>query len=713
MRRYISELFKKIMLRPLLIPAVVIFLILTIFLNVKSVKEETTDEIIDIQITIEQVDFKLNGKKSYIGRIGINKILVVTDEPLYPGYKLYCKGYFKSFNEPTNPGEFDYSKYMSNKGIKSSFIVNSITEIKSFYIGKILTEVRYFIRNKVFSILSVRLDETGLSYLSALCLGDSSLVSSEVTRDFRVLNCSHVLAVSGSHFAGFILLLPFVGEKFKINKRIYKLVNLIVIILLGFMTGWSESVTRASIMCICGLYMRDSVSGMSFSALVMMIGNPYSVLSNGFKMSYCACIGILLLNQKTKDFLQNYLKNKHITELLSVTLSSQVGVLIFSSINSTRLGIAQIVSQIVSGIIIEIICVFFILGILLSFIEISFLPASILAELLIIIIKKLSRFAFISIDISLAYVCVPIIVICIVIMTFTRYQNRDFAVSLISFVLISGVIVNSILGCFRKDQTKIIFIDVGQGDCCLIITDRYNCLIDSGVGDNGISTIPYVLDYYSISTVDFAIMTHWDEDHGGGMMELLKSQRVDKVYTSFTDENDNRNNLLQSHFEDSDLDDVMKHFYKLDAGQSIILSDNDCINIIWPLCSSNGENEDSLVIDYKSFNTSVLFTGDIDETCEKEIIDKHLVNDIDVLKVAHHGSRFSSSKYFLDAVRPENAIISVGEYNYYGHPSRETLDRLGEVEAKQFLTSKNGAIIVNISRNGYFIDTFKENKDGF
>ena len=130
--------------------------------------------------------------------------------------------------------------------------------------------------------------------------------------------------------------------------------------------------------------------------------------------------------------------------------------------------------------------------------------------------------------------------------------------------------------------------------------------------------------------------------------------------------------------------------------------------VLWPCGETHdGGNPESIVGILCVNSVRIMMTGDIDDGSEMVMVHNGAVTDCDILKVAHHGSRTSSCPEFLSSCAPENAVISVAEYNVYGHPAAETLNRLGKVEANIFLTSKNGAIIVKIQRNKYSINCFK------
>ena len=235
---------------------------------------------------------------------------------------------------------------------------------------------------------------------------------------------------------------------------------------------------------------------------------------------------------------------------------------------------------------------------------------------------------------------------------------------------------------FPKDL-EIHFLDVGQGDSCFIITpNRKTILIDGGGStsstfDVGKDTlIPYLLDK-GYTNLDYVFISHFDQDHVGGILPVLEELHVGQVFISKQEEkSENYKTFLEL---------VKKKKLKMQevkAGDKITIEDVS-FQILWPIekqIEENQLNNNAMVmkLQYKSF--SMLFTGDIEEVAEKKILDtyqNHLeILKATVLKVAHHGSKSSSTDKFLEAVNSKVAIIGVGENNMFGHPSNVVLERL-------------------------------------
>ena len=234
---------------------------------------------------------------------------------------------------------------------------------------------------------------------------------------------------------------------------------------------------------------------------------------------------------------------------------------------------------------------------------------------------------------------------------------------------------------------KVYFIDVGQGDCILIEDGTSAMLIDAGNPENGPDIVSYIKKL-GISKLDFVIATHPHADHIGGMADVINAFDIGRIimpkveHTTRTFEN-----LLLT---------IRNKGLKITApvpGTEYRLG-NTSFTILAPNSSSyKNLNDYSVVVRLTYGSTSFLFTGDAEQTSEKEILAKGYNIKSDVLKVGHHGSKTSTTTRFLDAVSPRYAVICVGANNQYGHPAPETLSKLAERGIKVYRIDEAGTII--------------------
>lgn len=259
---------------------------------------------------------------------------------------------------------------------------------------------------------------------------------------------------------------------------------------------------------------------------------------------------------------------------------------------------------------------------------------------------------------------------------------------------ITGSIAETDIGYGEFEELQVHFIDVGQGDCTLITCGDQSMLIDAGDNSKG-TAVQLYLQKRGIDRLDYMIGTHPDADHIGGM---------DVVVTKF----DCRQIMLPNVSNDTatyrDVIDAMNYKGYQNTlpvvGNTYSLGDAT-FTIIAPNGTYDDTNNYSIGIRLVHGKNSFLFVGDAEEEAERDMLQNGLELSADVLKVAHHGSRSSSSWEFINAVNPMYAVISCGSNNAYGHPSAETLNTLRNAGIKVYRTDDDGSIVA--TSDGYGI----------
>jgi len=282
--------------------------------------------------------------------------------------------------------------------------------------------------------------------------------------------------------------------------------------------------------------------------------------------------------------------------------------------------------------------------------------------------------------------------------------------NIVPFFLLSLILIFA--GCLHQDTLsraiesstmrvlKVYVLDVGQGDSIFIITpNRHTILIDGGLEGNGKLILSY-LKKEQVMKLDYIIATHPHPDHIGGLVEVINSIPVGRIYvngeTETSEENTNFMNAAKKY------DILVMHRgdnITLDSVHFIALNPSDTPQKF-------NSNDNSIVIKITYGAENILLMGDCGIDCEQDILNAGFDVHAQILKVGHHGSKSTSSQVFLDAVRPKEVIISVGAGNEYGHPVQEILDRL-RLCCRVYRTDIDGTITVEVTAVSYSITSEK------
>ena len=282
----------------------------------------------------------------------------------------------------------------------------------------------------------------------------------------------------------------------------------------------------------------------------------------------------------------------------------------------------------------------------------------------------------------------------------------------IIFIVLAGLsLVNISLAALAYNLNKksglleVNFFDVGQGDSAFIETAGYQILVDGGPDQSVLEKLSREIPFWD-RDIDLVILTHPENDHMAGLLEVLERYKVENIlWTGVV-----RDTAVFREWEEL----IKKEGARIVVAQSLLRIDlNDSyIDILYPFKDLAGKeskdsNDTSIVARLVFGGTSFLFTGDIDKSVEKDIAERNAELKTGVLKVAHHGSKTSTSGEFLDRVLPEYAVISVGKDNKYGHPTKEVLDILSKYGIMIFRTDEVGDIKIISNGEKYAVSNFQ------
>lgn len=676
---------------------------------------------------------KINENKSYKNtnlQLNVKK----EEKLLSYGDKIIIKGNFEEASSARNEGGFDYKQYLKSKNVYGIISVDK-KDIK--LIKKNNVDVIDLLANKVSNSMKIKIEQNlsneTSKLLSGILIGNKNNLQKEIQEDFRNSSLSHVLAISGMHVSYIMLGITFVINKMKFNKKISKIITIFILLFFIILTGKTASVTRACFMSsyiiLASLFHKKAhvLASISISLLIILIINPYLILDIGLQLSYGGTIGIVLiypilkkLKKKKEDKNSKFKKIIHkvkekILDIILITISANLVIFPIVLFHYNTISFTFIISNLLISPIIGIIIILGFISVFASYIispisKVMFLILQTFLNLLI----KIAHFCA-ELPFSKVYFPTPKIYVIIIYYVFLIFiileRNKIIVIKkinkkiIIIFVIII-IILNLILNFIPKTFT-ISFIDVGQGDSMLISTPKGKKILIDGGGSRdeesfniGKQTlIPYLLNK-GITKLDYILISHFDSDHATGVAQILGKIDVSSIIlTRQLEENDIYRHILSIAKEKK-----IKLIYVKEG--DVLKIGGIKISIIHPenkLMINNPMNNNSIVckVEYNSF--SMLLTGDIEMEAEELILRKNINLKADVLKVAHHGSKTSTTGEFLKAINPKVALIGVGKNNNFGHPSNEVIQRLKENGTRIYRTDENGEISITVNKKGRII----------
>ncbi|WP_251717057.1 DNA internalization-related competence protein ComEC/Rec2 [Lactobacillus agrestimuris] len=572
----------------------------------------------------------------------------------------------------TNLGEFDYQKYYSAQGIyqriKLKKFTLSFTKIDFF--GK-LHQIRYRLQ-KYFDSMPQLL---GFFSSELILAENNSSKNQRILNNYRNLGVIHLLSISGLHVGIYTLVVSFLCFSLKFTEEETFLLCVLVLLVGIFLSDGQAGFIRASLSYILGKifsFHKIKLSGidlLGLTCLIHILFLPQLFLNVGAILSYILALG-LQLTSKIPSIFQSILLNLLLTPFLLIY---------FFQINVLTVIFNLLIVPYFNWIVLPI--TFLNMFTANSISKFSGFLENIL-ENTETIIEKISKtnFGIITFGKIEWWQCAIVLFLSLV---FLFYLNEHKAKLKIKIRFIYSLLIVYILlfiSIHCPSWGQVTFIDVGQGDSILITTPfpRKVYMIDTG-GKLNFSgkklrpqiektTIP-MLKAQGISKIDGLFVSHQDADHVGDVRPLLEEIQVDHLYMA--------KGLIKNASFRKRIDGVINRteLVELIAGMQV-KDEKINFNVVYPFKPGSGKNEDSLSLLFNLAGKNWLFTGDLGQEGEKEIITKMPNLRVDYFKLGHHGSKTSSNPDFLKQIAPEKVFISAGRNNRFGHPHKETLDTL-------------------------------------
>ncbi|HHU48332.1 MAG TPA: DNA internalization-related competence protein ComEC/Rec2 [Clostridiales bacterium] len=635
------------------------------------------------------------------------------------GDLLQVTGTVKEPSGPRNPKGFDYGSYLKRRGI---YNIVSAKERNTALIGKgsslSLDRILAMFRDGSSEVLEQAVGGREGNFLKAVLLGQRWLIEPESEDAFTRTGLAHILAISGLHIGYLVVLLSIIQSVLRLRKGTALLFQAVILIFYCLMTGASPSVVRAVIMSLIYLTGKalgrksDLINSIATAAFLILLIRPMDIQEISFQLSFISVCSIALLHQpiqKAFKFLP-----KKISSLIAAGLSAQLGTL---PLTAYYFNLVSPVSVLANILVLPVLGVVTAGGFLLILSGMVFLPAAAIAA---IPIRFLCRLIFMVTDFAMGLpfsffrVVSPSVFAIIIAYLLLWIISRERPAfirhpSLVCMMLIAVFLAGKLLsGLTAPRELKIVFLDVGQGDCCFIQTpDGKNILLDGGgqagteVGEDIL--LPFLLKN-GIASLDLVVMSHGHDDHISGLLCVLDQLKTAAFMEYPPGEASPVYLELKKIVSEKGI-----QVFMADKGQSYCIGKETWLHVLYPeekIASTlyqGNENNLSLVLLLECGDASVLFTGDIEKGVEY-FLSKRMEKQACILKVPHHGSNSSSTEAFLDAVSPEAAVIQSG-INFFGHPSPQTLERLEQRNIVVYRNDLHGAVMLNYRDGKWIIRT--------
>ncbi|MEW9667331.1 DNA internalization-related competence protein ComEC/Rec2 [Ammoniphilus sp. 3BR4] len=626
----------------------------------------------------------------------------------------------------SNPGSFDYREFLYYKRIHWTLHSSSWSAIKVKPPSLWRADVWAY---KLRAYLELSMDHTfppgSSDIMKTLLLGIKGVIPEEISDLYADTGLIHVLAISGLHMtiiAGGILgTLRFIG----LTRETSILITLAIIPTYAILAGAAPSIVRSGIMAmvsLIGVYLhrpRDGLNLWGIALFLMLLYNPYHLWDIGFQLSFLVTWGLIMFVPTISGYF-HYLPAS-ISSLLAVAVTAQLvsfplTVYYFHQYHFLSLVINLLFVPLFSVIVIPIGFVLFMLGIIHpGLVQLWTESLGLFLALVNETLKKVTEgqaFLYYMASPSIWWLAIYYIVL---------YSGLWIIKGrkLLWICSMTGLVAFLLFLPLQGNKVKITFLDVGQGDAIVVQLPKNKVYLIDGGGvlnydreeswrvrkrefDPGKNVIIPFLKAQGINEVHTLAITHGDLDHIGGLASVAAEIPIRRVLV---------NGALPASEEETSLYAFFraKRIPLYQGSRGIAWTDADGIHwrILHPGAGSNySDNDRSLVLLLEAYGFRVLFTGDLEEKGEEELLEQQILEKIHVLKVAHHGSNSSTTSEWLHTAQPDFSVISAGRNNRYGHPHQEVLNRIKDINSGILRTDQHGAVTVEISLNDMKVWTY-------
>jgi len=648
------------------------------------------------------------------------------------GDRLQAAGVLQKSEDPGNPGEFNYRKYLEERGIRLVLKSRNGAGLTKIGTGPVNPLMKFSIglKEKLVSVINKNMPEKQAALMEGILFGSTGRINPEIKEDMALAGVAHILSVSGYHVglvAGFIIL---AGNTLGLRKPVCDALAAVTTGLYALMAGAGPAVTRALIMAWVLLLVRyvrkeyDWPSSMSLAGLIILIINPLALFEPGFQLSFLATWGILCLVPLLKRL------NRILPPLgqaSSVAFAAQIAVFPVTAYYFNYFSLFFLPANLI---IVPLISIVMLLGGIAAVLglvwnppaEILSISAAAVLDVTLLAAGLLAGLPFAAINIrppGIIKITCYYLTLGLLTEFFRNYGLRIRARRLwylnrsalvLAALAVSAALLWGGMAYSRSEILEVTFIDVGQGDAALVQSPGgRNLLIDTGglpdspTGfDVGEQILLPFLNRKGVRDIDILVLTHPHLDHIQGVSALLGKIKIKTIvvapqFAQYPEGIELKQKLMERNIE----------IRVVSGGENIYFGEDINLEVLSPIGSTAvNANDDSLVIrlGYRDFR--VMFTGDAETVPLEAISESGQDCRADIVKIPHHGSGNAWTEDFFRAADPEAAVISVGQ-NLFGHPSPKVLEGLEQMNIRVVRTDRDGAVTVRSDGYGYKVTTTK------
>ncbi len=631
---------------------------------------------------------------------------------IYDYYKM--KGRLTPPFKVGNPSQFDYGNYLRNFSVYAVFY--GAKDSVPIRLNKTLPVSQKFLqmvndyREKIIDIHSQTLNTPNLEILGGIVFGDDAIAPPDnIKQSFINSGLLHILAASGMNVAFIFSFFFFFLSLFKINYKVNIIFCMWMVLLYSLMTGLGASVIRAACMLIFVLLGKlidrdaNSIALLAFVAFLMLLYNPMYLNNVGFQLSFITTFGLLIMTPflvKNKNKIVNW-----IIGTISIPIIAQLWVMPIQIFYFNNISLYSVFANIMSVPILSIISFGGFVSSLLAPAEQICKLFDIVLNPLINILVNISNFwgnlpyasaqtTHPSVFQIFAYYGILLIITALFNKNLREKYLKPFLLALSVLILILLISLIPI----KNSNLEITAFDVGNADAFLIKTpeNKYFMIDTAKSGYNGGKSqaefliLRYLLDN-GIKNIDTIIVSHFDNDHCGGAVDLMESVKVKNLYVNSLTHNSSAAKEIYKTAKENNVNLILAN------NNQLVYDDNGfkVRNFVSSFNPKYGDNETSIMTLVEYCDFKMLFMGDAGVSAYNDVR-MNIPQDITILKVGHHGASKSVDRQMIKSLNPQFSLISVGE-NKFGHPSEYTLDTLKKTYILR--TDIDNSIKISVSKN--------------